>query len=145
MMQRMAQKGFSIMSALFIVVILALIGSYIVNLSVLTGASSNLTIQGVKAYFAAKSGLEWGIYQVAPAVGSGGSTTYNCPTSPTTLTFSQGGLKGFNVVVTCSQFAFTEGGINYNTFQINAQGQYGISGPDYASRQLYVTVVQPGV
>ena len=140
------QSGFSIMSALFIVVILALIGSYIVSLGSLTAASGNLTIQGTKAYFAARSGLEWGIYKVAPLSGSGGSgPPYNCPTSPTTLTFSQGGLKGFQTVVTCTQNAFTEGGVNYNIFQINSVGQYGTAGADFALRQLYITVVQPGV
>lgn len=140
------QSGFSIMSAIFIVVVLALVGSYIVSLASLTAASGNLTVQGTKAYFAAKSGLEWGIYQVAPLAGSGGSgPPYNCPTSPTTLTFSQGGLKGFNAVVTCTQAAFTEGNVNYNIFQITSVGQYGTAGADFALRQLYVTVVQPGV
>jgi len=136
------QSGFSIMSAIFIVVILALVGSYIVSLASLTVASGNLTVQGTKAYFAAKSGLEWGIYQVAPV---GGAGPYNCPTSPTTLTFSQGGLKSFKTVVTCTQAAFTEGSVNYNIFQITSVGQYGTAGADFALRQLYVTVVQPGV
>jgi len=136
------QQGFSIMSALFIVVILALIGSYIVSVGALTSASGNLVIQGEKAYWAANSGLEWGIYSVAP---SGGSGPYNCPTSPTTLTFTQNGLKGFKSVVTCSQSSFTEGGTTYNMFQITSQGQFGTSGSDYAFRQLYATIIQPGV
>lgn len=140
------QSGFSIMSALFIVVILALIGSYIVSLASLTSSSGNLIVQGTKAYFAAKSGLEWGIYKVAPSAGSGSSgPPYNCPTSPTTLTFSEGGLKGFQAIVSCSQVPFTEGNVNYNIFQINSVGQYGTAGPDFALRQLYVTVIQPGV
>ncbi len=140
------QSGFSIMSAIFIVVVLSLIGSYIVSLAALTASSGSLTVQGVKAYFAAKSGLEWGLYKVAPSAVSGGAPPYNCPTSPTTLTFTQGGLVGFNAVVTCTQAAFTEGATTYNIFTINSVGQYGlVNSPEYANRELFVTVIQPGV
>jgi len=136
------QQGFSVMSALFVVVILALIGSYIVSLSTLTAASNNLIIQGQRAYLAASSGLEWGIYQVAPANGSG---PYNCPTSPTTLTFTQNGLKNFKAVVTCTQTSVTEGLTTYNLFQVSSVGQYNINNRDYAMRTLYATITQPGV
>lgn len=136
------QQGFSVMSALFVVVILALIGSYIVSLSTLTSASNNLIIQGQKAYLAANSGLEWGIYTVAPANGSG---PYNCPTSPTTLTFTQNGLKNFQAVVTCAATSVTEGSVTYNFFQITSVGSYTSNNRDYAMRTLYATITQPGV
>jgi len=137
------QTGFSLVSAVFIVVILGLIGGYIVSISALTGQSMNLSSLGVKAYYAAKSGLEWGIYQVAP---SGGVAPFNCPASPTTLTFTQNGLSGLSAVVTCSSNSFTEYGITYKVFQINAMGSYGTPGNvDYVSRRLYTTVMQPTV
>jgi len=142
----MSQKGFSLVSAIFVIVILSLIGTYIVSISALTGASGSLAIQGVKAFYAAKSGLEWGIYKVAPSAVSGGSAPYNCPASPTTLTLTQGGLAGFSAVVTCTQSAFTEGGVTYNVFQLSSTGQFATpASADYASRQLYATVIQPGV
>lgn len=144
--QRSAQGGFTLVSAIFIVVILSLIGTYIVSISALTGSSSSLALQGVKAYFAAKSGLEWGIYKVAPSAVSGGLPPYNCPATPTTLTFSQGGLAGFTAVVSCVQGSFTESGVTYNTFQISSTGSFGVpASADYASRQLYTTVIQPGI
>lgn len=137
------QDGFSLVSAIFIVVILSLIGAYIVRLGALTNASTNLASLGIKAYYAAKSGLEWGVYKVAP---SGGSAPFNCPTSPTTLTFTQGGLAGYSVQVSCISGSFTEYGTNYKIFQITATGQYGsASSTDYVSRKLYTTVVQPGI
>lgn len=139
----MRQSGFSLVSAIFVIVILSLIGSYIVSLSTLTNASSNLASLGVKAYYAAKSGLEWSIYRVAPL---GGVSPFNCPTSPTTLTFTQGGLIGLSALVTCTSSSFTEYGTTYKVFQINAIGQYGTVGSaDYVSRQLYTTVIQPGI
>ncbi|HXH54485.1 MAG TPA: hypothetical protein VNK03_01925 [Gammaproteobacteria bacterium] len=135
------QKGFSLVSAIFIIVILSLIGSYIVGLSALTNASTNLSGLGVKAYYAAKSGLEWGAYTATPV---------NCPLSPamssTTLTFTQGGLSGLLATVTCTSNSFTEHGATYRIFQINATGQYGESNnPDHVSRQLYMTLIEPGV
>jgi MSHA biogenesis protein MshP len=135
------QKGFSLVSAIFIIVILSLIASYIVSLSSLTHASSNLASLGVKAYYAAKSGLEWGAYT---------ATLVNCPTSPemraTTLTFTQGGLSGLSATVTCTSNPFTEYGTSYRIFQISATGQYGSpNNPDYVSRQLYMTLMEPGV
>lgn len=137
------QTGFSLVSAIFIVVILGLIGGYIVSISALTNASSSLSGLGVKAYYAAKSGLEWGAYQVAPF---GGAGPFNCPASPTTINFTQGGLSGLSAVVTCSLNSFTEHGITYRTFQINSTGQYGVPGSgDFVSRQLYMTLIQPGI
>lgn len=137
------QIGFSLISAIFIIVILSLIGGYILSLSALTNQSTNLSGLGVKAYYAAKSGLEWGAYSVAP---SGGAGPFNCPASPTTLNFTQGGLSGLSTTVTCTSNSFTEHGITYKIFQMSATGKYGVLGnADYVSRQLYMTIVQPGI
>ncbi len=135
------QTGFSLVSAIFIIVILSLIGSYIVSLGALTNASTNLASLGVKAYYAAKSGLEWGIYQAAPA---GGSAPFTCPASPTTLSFTQAGLTGLSAVINCSTNSFTEYGTSYKVFRFNVTGQYNTPGnADYVSRTLYATVIQP--
>jgi len=137
----MKNTGFALVSALFVVVILSLIGAYIVSISALTRSSTNLTMQGVKAYYAARSGLEWGTFMV-----TNGAGPYNCPTSPTTLNLTQGGLTGLTVTINCAANSYTEAGTTYKIFQLSAQGQYGAVGSaGYASRILYTTVVQPGV
>ena len=137
------QKGFALVSAIFIMVILSLIGRYILSLSTLSNTTTQLSGLGAKAYYAAKSGLEWCTYKVAPP-GSVGPLT--CPASKSTLTFKQGGLSGLSTLVTCRESVFTEYGISYKIFQINAIGQYGTVGDaDYVSRELYITVVQKGI
>ena len=137
------QLGFSLVSAIFIIVILALIGSYIISLSALTNQSISLSSLGVKAYYAAKSGLEWGAYSVAPL---GGAGPYNCPAASTNLSLTQGGLSGLSVTVTCVANSFTEHGITYKVFQLRSTGTYGVAGnADFASRQLYMTIVQSGI
>lgn len=134
-------KGFTLVSAIFILVILSLVGSFIVKVSTLTQRSQNLAILGTRAFFAAKSGIQWGIFKVTD-----GSGPYNCPASPTIMNLTQGTAAGFTVEVSCAQNSFTERGKNYNVFIITALGRFGASTDlDYVSRRLFVRVVQPGV
>ena len=91
--QRM--QGFAIVTAIFILVVLAALGAFIVSISTNQQIGTALDIQGVRAYQAAKSGVEWGIYQVeatpaynfsygtpAVAVGNANPNTRACPASP---------------------------------------------------------------
>lgn len=136
----MKMSGFTLVSAIFIIVILSLVGTYIVSISALTRASTSLNIQGIRAYYAAKSGLEWARAQVT----RGG---FNCPASnPAVLSLSQGGFSNFTVTVNCRSNTFIEAGISYKIFQLSATGQYNTNNSsDYAARILYATVIQPGI
>lgn len=124
--------GFMMVTTIFIVVFLSLIGTFIVQTSMVTNQSGNLDVLQNRAYFAAKSGIEWLNYQNGPI--SGGV----CPTSPTTLSLTEGGLKGFSVVVTCSALSFTEGATTYNMFSGTAVATFGgaISSINYARYTL---------
>lgn len=86
--------GFSIISAIFILVVLSIIGVFLINIFMLNRAESNVLLQGARAQFAAKSGVEWGVATVA--LNPSGS----CPL-PITLNINQGGLLGFTVIVSC--------------------------------------------
>ena len=136
----MKMSGFTLVSAIFIVVILSLVGTYMVSISALTRASSSLNIQGIKAYYAAKSGLEWAKAQVT----RGG---FNCPAiNPTVLSLSQGGFSNFSVIINCRSNTFTEAGISYKIFELSSAGQFNTNNSsDYAARILYATVIQPGI
>ena len=61
------QSGFSLVTAIFLLVILASLGAFIVTVSGLQQTSSALDVQGSRAYQAARSGIEWGTYQVQAA------------------------------------------------------------------------------
>ncbi len=54
------QKGFTLVQAVFILVVLSLIGVAMVRLSGVQSSTSVLALQGARAYQAARSGLEWG-------------------------------------------------------------------------------------
>lgn len=118
-------SGFSIMSAIFILVVLSLIGVFLLNIFILNSASSNILLQGDRAKFAAKSGLEWGLATVA--VNPSGP----CP-AITNINISQGGLLGFNVIVSCTKLG--------TTFTITAIASNGVFGNfGYVTRTIVGT------
>lgn len=113
-MRPAAQHGFSIVSAIFILVVLAALGAFIVNISTTQQIGSALDIQGARAYQAARSGIEWGVYQVqATAAYRFGYTALGVATDPDlrscasasgsfTFPSSATTLAGFSVSVTCN-------------------------------------------
>ncbi len=71
--QAKSQQGFAIVSAIFLLVVLAGLGAFIANVSTNQHIGAALDVMGAKAYQAARSGTEWGLYQallVPPAVPS---------------------------------------------------------------------------
>ena len=58
------QRGFAIVSAIFILVVLAALGAFILNISSSQQLGSALDMQGVRAYQAARAGVEWGMFKV---------------------------------------------------------------------------------
>ena len=57
-------RGFAMIAAVFILVVVAALGSYIAVISSNQQIGSALDLQGGRAYLAARSGLEWGLYQI---------------------------------------------------------------------------------
>jgi MSHA biogenesis protein MshP len=116
------QKGFAAIAAVFLVVVLAALGAFMVSFSNTQHLTSAQDIQGSRAYWAARAGLEWGIASVTTA----------CPTSPTALS-----VEGFAVTVTCAQSAYTDSG-TVNLFQITALAQStgAVGSPGYIERSL---------
>src|SRR5260370_17390096 len=89
-MSRSLQRGASLPTAIFLIVILAALGAYIATVSSLHHTSSVLDLQGSRAYQAARSGIEWGAFQVFQ--NSAGAFATNCNAGPASQSFS--GLAG---------------------------------------------------
>lgn len=98
------ELGFVMVTTVFMIVILALIGTFMVQTSMVTAQSQNLDLLQSRAYYAAKSGMEWLNYKVRTA-------SYVCPVASTTFTLTANGFggTGFSVTVTCSSVTFTDG------------------------------------
>ncbi|MFQ5515078.1 MAG: pilus assembly protein MshP [Myxococcota bacterium] len=132
MSSRHTQAGFSLVSAIFLLVVVSLAGAGMVSLSSVSRRSSSLALLELRAYAAARSGIEWG---TAKAV----ATPATCPAASFALT--EGGLIGFNVTVSCSMTTHVEGSVTTNVMVLSAQAQRGSFGDlDYVSRQLEATL-----
>lgn len=129
-------RGFLLPAAIFLVVILAGLGAYAVNISTLQQAGSAQDVQGARAYQMARAGVEWAAFQVlAPGTANLG----NCPASPTVLN-----MEGFAVSVSCTRSAdFYEQGTDHTiaTYDIVATATFGAVGTvRYIERQVQVTL-----
>jgi len=118
-------RGFSIITAIFLIVVLALLGAFIVSVTGLQLSSQALDIQGVRAYQAARAGMEWGAYQVLDP--NNAQNPINCgppPAMPACPGAMPGGLAGslspFTVNVTCTSTAATEGNREIRVYEIVA-------------------------
>jgi MSHA biogenesis protein MshP len=88
------QSGFAIVSAIFILVALAALGTFITIVAATQHVGSALDLTAARAYFAARSGLQWGFAKVVDAA--------FCAANPTTTIAPAGGLT---VTVTCATSA----------------------------------------
>lgn len=126
------QRGFSIVSAIFLLVVLAALGAFMVTFSSVQHISSALDVQGARAYHAARAGIEWGSYQVLRGA--------FCP-APTNVPLA-GNLAGFVVTVQCTQYGpFVEGAGTVNIYVIVSEAHQGTPGSSaYVERQLQATI-----
>jgi MSHA biogenesis protein MshP len=120
------ERGFSIVTALFLLVVLSLLGAFIVSVTGLQQSSQQLDVQGVRAYQAARAGIEWGAWQVLdpnndlPGVGGDPNNLPPCPGPTTNLSSLAQSLSPFIVTVTCSANTTTEGNRNVAAYLIIA-------------------------
>lgn len=100
MMQRHHhQHGFAAVAAVFLVVVLAALGGYMMTFSNTQQLTSAQDVQGTRAYWAARAGLEWA---VARHVGAAA-----CAAANTALV-----IEGLNVNVGCVIATYADAGLN---------------------------------
>lgn len=131
MKRRAAQNGFSLVPALFLLVVLAALGIVAVRLAGVQQQTVVLSMQSGRAYAAARSGVDWSAYQALN----------NSSCTAATISLTEGGLAGFTVETSCSSTSHAEGPNTVNVFVIDAfawSGSYG--SPDYVSRRIRSTV-----
>ena len=114
---RRSQMGFAAIAALVVLVLLAALGSFLLTISNTAHLTSAQDIQGSRAYWAARGGLEWAIASVeasapvAPAV----SPPATCPVAAAPVA-----LDGFALVVTCLGQAYSEAGATVRMFRLTS-------------------------
>lgn len=129
------QRGFAMVSAIFLMVVLALLGGLMLSLSNSQQISSVRDLLGTRAYYAARAGIEWGAYQAL--------RSSSCsPASPMPNAMA---ATGFAVQVVCvASGPYDEAGVSVTLYQITATASAGTPGAhDHAERQLQATVSRP--
>lgn len=138
---RLRQRGFTIVSAIFLLVVLAGLGAAIANISALQHTSSALDVQGARAYQAARTGVEWGVYRQLISASCGSATSFT-PPAPT--------LSSFTVTVTCIPTTYANATPPITVYQVTSNACNlpnvaepkcpGVSGgADYIERQVQVS------
>ena len=132
------QRGFSIVAAIFLVVVLGALGVFIVTIGSVQRTTTITALQAARAYEAARSGIEWGLLNATFAAG--------CFASPTAVDVTGApGLAGMTVSVICTVSDHSEGlagGTNRRIFTLTSTASSGTFGePYYVSRQIRVSSV----
>jgi len=127
------QGGFSLIAAVFLIVVLAALGAFAVQVAMTQYQTSNAELLESRVEVAAETGIEYGAYLAlqAPA---------NCaPAAP--LPLSQGTLTGYIVTVNCNQTTHQIGMppavTTVSIYALKASASFGTYGkPDYVARTV---------
>lgn len=92
-------RGFTLVSVVFILVVLAALGAALASISVRQQMGSAASLESARALQAARAGLEWAALQVlrnpAPAAAA--------PACFATTSFTVAGLSAFTITVSCTR------------------------------------------
>lgn len=148
-----AQRGFAFVAALFLLVVLGAFIAFVTSISVNAQAGSALEVQGVRAYEAARAGVEWATYQVLDprqAINGAVSTPPPCFASPSTPALP-GDLGQFALTVTCTRYPlntaspnyYEEGSLRTVIYDVTSTATQGTPGTaEYVERQIQVRIEQ---
>ncbi|PCH57809.1 MAG: hypothetical protein COC15_00405 [Legionellales bacterium] len=131
-------RGIALISAIFILVVLSVAAAAIVRIAGISSITSTLGLDSTRAYFAAKTGIEWGAMQIMNSPISGTCSSLNGLAVPN----AQAGLKNFTIDVFCIHSGpFDESGVDVNIFTITSVAQKGtMNTVDYVRRTVEMAV-----
>jgi MSHA biogenesis protein MshP len=127
-MRRSRQRGMSLVVAIFLIVIIALLAAFAVSMGTASRNNANLQLSVDRAVAAARAGTEWAAYR---------ALVQNACAANTTLNLAQSALRGFRVTVSCVRTNHTEGPVTYAVFDVSSFAQLGNFGAaNYVSRRI---------
>lgn len=135
------QRGFSLISAIFLLVVIAALGMFAVTLSTSQQQSATLDLLGSRAYQASRAGIEWAAYQVITP------GSISCNTLPLTtqnnVALTAPALQNFTVTVDCGNTAASESGATVTMYQLTSTAKQGtVATPYYVERQMTATIAR---
>lgn len=150
---RIYLRGFSLISAIFLLVVLSALGAYMVIFAGQQQTTIQSDVMGVRAYYAARAGADWAIYRALDpdnTIAPGAPPTFAaCPNG--NITTLGGSLSPFRVEVTCNDVGYTydEAGRTVHVYEITSTAcnhtscTAVVSPPNgYVERRIVVTVAK---
>lgn len=134
------QGGFAAIAAIFLVVVLAALGGFMLSFSNTQQFSSVQDVQGSKAYWAARAGMEWAVVAIPPA---GLATPNAC-----TVSAPPAAIDGFTITIGCTKGTYADTGATTGVsptaiFRITVTASTGTVGSiGYAERSVTASVEQ---
>jgi len=139
------QKGFSLVSAIFIVVVLAALGSYMVTIGGANRATTTAALQGARAYQAARTGIDWAVYTITSVPQATARTNCTNIIDSASFDLTATGLNGFSVSLDCAFTEHSQQGMNnitvYRLTAVANSGTYGDS--EFVQRRISATISPP--
>ena len=147
-------RGFSLITGIFLIVILAALGAFMVTFTGLQQTTVQADVLGVRAYYAARAGINWALYRALDpdnTIAPGAASFAACPTGTIALGSMGGSLAPFAVTITCSDTSAadpTEGNRIIRVYEITATAcnqascPVGTPAAGYVERRVVVTVAK---
>lgn len=128
-------RGFSLVSAIFLMVVLVILGVSLVTISSVQHTTAAQLLQAARATYAARAGAEW-----VAAQGAGW-----CAAGPYPMVSSfvlPAPMSGFTISVSCTRTSHTFDGTTRQYFVVDVTATSGVYGSvDYVRRQLRTKVL----
>lgn len=112
------QHGFSIITAIFLLVVLSFLGIAMVSLSTSQHQSSAMDVMGSRAYQAARAGIEWQAHYVVNSASNAAAAVAECGAN--NMGVLGGTLAPFTVTVNCSAASYVEGASTIWVYDVSA-------------------------
>ncbi|MEF8823369.1 MAG: hypothetical protein V5A74_04565 [Desulfohalobiaceae bacterium] len=127
-------SGFTLVQTIFIIVVLGLLGAFMVTMFQVQSRTTTLSHQGIRAYYAAQSGLEWAKNKTL--------TNGTCAPVKDADPWPYDGAQGIYINASCTTETYTEGSDEIRWFRVNATAKYATpDSPDYVRRKVTVQLV----
>ena len=135
---RLRQRGVSLATAIFVLLMLAGAAAYIASMSGSQHAASGMDAAGQRAYQVARSGTEYGVWNAIK--------NNLCPASQTLAAGAMPGtLAPYAVTITCALTSHTEAGVTIQSYTLTgtacnrAACPAAAPGANYVERQVTMT------
>lgn len=134
------QRGFAAIAAIFLVVVLAALGGFMVSFSNSQQITSAQDVQGTRAYWAARAGLEVAI--VSAMTRNLTDITGTCSDATRAVAVpTPVAIAPFSVAIACTPVSYTDGSVGINIFQLTSTASVGTVGSvGYIERSVSASI-----